>query len=200
MDNIHEKINLINLQYGVSFAAIFNFMFSYKTTESITYLDFAIHSSNYVVFFALILYFIIDWLTANYLRNKITLSPFIILSWSIAIWYLGAVIILNNGIGAFKYLWLGLYIVMAGFYDLFGFSAEFNTKEELSTIIWIFISAIKVILGSVIVFPSAIYFFNNRLELNELNNLANLLVISVLLLKLARFGFMFSKLKDISNE
>ena len=139
-----EKLNLINLQYGVAFGTIFNFMFflSIPASKSPS-VNFAIHFPIFIPFLFLLIYFVVDWLTANYLQDRIDLTPIRILSWSTSIWFLGSVIILTNSEGYFKYFWLSIYTVITGFYDLTSYGKEFNVREEISTIIWIFISSMK---------------------------------------------------------
>lgn len=112
-----EAANLINLQYGVCFGVVFALLF-YLNPPPKSYVVFIIPSLTLILpFIFLWLYYILDWLTANFLKEKLT-SPWYIIFWTIAIWSLGCIIIMVNSLGPLKYFLLSFYAIVTGMYNL----------------------------------------------------------------------------------
>lgn len=152
-----EGANLINIQYAVMFGIIFTFSFYLNNNQSNFHIIPAISSNNIWLFILLLFYFLISWVTSNYIRGNIEFTPFYIVTWTIAIWYLGAVVIMINSLGSFKYLFLSSYISIVSLYDFIAYGDNsFYCTDTLSSIIWKFFTGISLILGFFLLIPTLI--------------------------------------------
>lgn len=136
-----EGINLINIQHGVAFGAIFTSLFRQPPSSLETV----------GLFLPLLLYYFVDWLTVNFAREKYNFTSKFVFAGSFTIWCLAALVILSNTHNSYKYLLLSVYISGVGLYDLIGFL--FNHRITLyklspSWFWWLlWMSGFKTILG-----------------------------------------------------
>jgi hypothetical protein len=177
-----EGANLINIQYGVAFGVMFAFCF-YQDTPS-SPIRFAIPVANLLPFLGLIIYFFLDWLTANFAKDKFVFKDWMTYAWSLAIWYLGSVVILINSAGDFRYLWVGLYFFVAGLFDLFGYKNIFYNLATSRSFLWMSLAGIKTILGFVLLLPAFLVTICGATA--SLHEMATVFIIIVSIAKLFR--------------
>lgn len=98
--NSSEGANLLNIQYGVVFGAIFTFCFDQVPQSPIVTV--AISSKQSLPFFCILGYFFLDWMTANVVvklkRNDIPIPFTYYLFCTLAIWFLGSLVVLMRNI------------------------------------------------------------------------------------------------------
>ncbi|MFC2082327.1 hypothetical protein ACFLQT_01205 [Bacteroidota bacterium] len=190
---MNDRIDLLNLQYGVVFGAIFSLMFSHTTQGTIHGIEFTISESNLLIFFLLLVYFVLDWISANYFKNEYANTPTKIFLWSSAIWIIGGVIIYINSISILRYFVFSVYVIIIGLYDLFLYSDDFHSGN-LSSILWMFLSVIKTLVG----FIFFLYSLGACLKPNEiveLNVWAIYFASGLLFLKIIRFLYLKTRLE-----
>jgi len=143
--NSSEGANLINIQYGVAFGVIFAFCF-YQDFPS-SPVGVAISYSNFLPFGLLVVYYFLDWLTANFARDKFNFKDWVVLAWSLSTWYIGSVVILMNSSDNFRYVWLSCYILLVGLFDLFGYRNILYQLTTTRSLLWVLLAGIKTIMG-----------------------------------------------------
>lgn len=141
--NSSEGANLFNIQYGVCFGAIFSNCFV-QNSDSI---NFSVSNSHLLPFLALLLYFFLDWLIANFLRDKIRFSIILLLGWSLTIWFLGTVIILIRSTYAIKYGLVGFYTFYIGLYQLWAYCSKLYPIDHGPKIVGMYFSAPFFLIG-----------------------------------------------------
>lgn len=138
-----EGANLLNIQYGVCFGVIFSLCFIHNSDHT----TFAVSISNVFPFLALLLYFFLDWLLANFLRDKIQFNIFLLLGWSLTIWFLGTVVNLVNSVSPAKYVLVASYAFVVGLYHLTAYCSKLYPIDQGPKVVGILLSAPLVLLG-----------------------------------------------------
>lgn len=124
-----EGANLLNIQYGVCFGALFSLCFYLKPLVPDTtaagdrlaeefQLVVAVPSGSTLPFAILLVYFFLDWTFANFLRTKIEFGLTRVLLWSLAIWSLGAVVLLTKGANDARFVATAVYVFPVSIYQL----------------------------------------------------------------------------------
>ena len=188
-----EGANLINIQYGVAFGVIFNLCFYQDTSAPIR-----VAVVNFFPFLGFLIYFFIDWLTANFARDKFVFGDWIVYVWSLAIWYLGSIVILMNSEGNFKYLWASIYIVIAGLFDLFGYKNIFYKLTNGLSIVWVSLAGVKFIFGAILFLFTE--FATIRKSETSLYPLAVTVITTVSIIKLLRYVIIRNINKQGAND
>lgn len=112
--NSHAK-ELLNIQYSVFFGVVFCLSFYVDPAGGATIRP--VLSSGRAEAFLLIVYFLLDWFTANVIEQRRFPTPghlFLRLAW-VAV--LGATVVSMMGDGLWKFYLLSIYVVVAGAYD-----------------------------------------------------------------------------------
>lgn len=131
-----DSTALLNLQYGVTFAVIFSSFFHYDDQSRAVVL--AIPWQNFVlIYLPMILYYFLDWFTANISRN---IKTYYVLIYSFAIWALGFVIIYLNSQGKMRFILLSIYFIGTGLFDIVG--GKLRCLATFKLILGIFLLAI----------------------------------------------------------
>jgi hypothetical protein len=191
-----EGANLINIQYGVMFGVVFSFSFYLGHQPSSHHVIPAIYSENTVLFVSLLCYCIVSWVTANLLLHRlVSCTPFIIVTWTFAIWSLGVVVVMVNSLGSVRYLLLGCYVSTAALYDLIAYRDICYRTTALSAIVWLLLAGFSVPLGLMLLIPS--FFVVSELAKSAIDfGIIPLAVVWVFLaIRIARF-FYISRSED----
>jgi len=128
------------------FGVIITFSFYLRTNSGI-HVEPSIGKANLVVFGILLLYFLSNWVTANFLRPLINFTAPYVFSWTIGIWYLGATVIMTNSVGKLKYSLVGLYIIAVALYDFIAFRRTCFYKTKPSALLWMSLAGVTLVLG-----------------------------------------------------
>jgi len=118
------NVDLLNIQFGVGFGAIFTFLFKVNFDDTIIP---SFHLSWSELAFCLLLsYYFLDWYYANTTFKKFTKAHLII--GSFFIWILASQVILLKGRWELSNELIGIYFLFIAFFDLFGW---FEAKYDL---------------------------------------------------------------------
>lgn len=181
--NSSEGANLINIQYSVAFGVIFAFCF-YQDFPS-SPVGVAISHSNFLPFGLLVVYYFLDWLTANFARDKFPFKDWVVLAWSLSTWYIGSVVILMNSSDNFRYVWLGSYIFIVGLFDLVGYRNIFYNLTTTRSLLWLLLAAIKIIMGAVLCLSAILVAITGTK--GNLHSLATVFIAILTIMKYGRY-------------
>ena len=164
-----EGANLLNIQYGVCFGVIFSLCFYLNSTPPKFNITLTIPWDNPIPFAGLVFYFFLDWIHANWLKEKIQFNLWLVLLWSIAIWCLGSVVTMTNSSNVSKYLLIGSYVSVVGIYHLISYLKKLYPLPSGSLMIGVFSSSIIALIGIYFLFNALLLFFqivktNSHLE------------------------------------
>lgn len=185
-----EGANLINLQYGVCFGVVFASLFYLNPPPPKFNVSLAVSSW---VFITLCFYYFFDWLIANLLREKLA-SLWYILAWTIAIWFLGFIIIMTNNLGTLKYFLLSSYAIITAMYNLF----ILKFRITASGILWKFGASITILLGLYLL-SQAVVFELTAITKNYLESIMPWFISALLFTKIIRFAYLYTMTED-KNE
>ncbi len=188
-----EGTNLINIQYGVAFGAIFSFCFDHVPGSST--IRIAITPCNILPFLGLIIYFLLDWLTANFARTKYKFEDWVIYLWSLAIWYLGSLVVLMNSEDNLGYMGLSLYLIVAGLFDVFGYRNKFYTLANIRSLLWMNLAGMKIIVGLIVFLQAIVVVYGGANT--SLKFIATILIFVVSGMKMLRYYLL---IKDKNGE
>ena len=177
--------DLINLQYGVCFGFIFSSFFSFNEPDHTIKIQLG-SGINYVIFFALIFYFFLDWALFNTSVNHFepSIPKSIILS--MGIWGLGLITLVPRNSSysqEVNIILVGIYYFMAGTFKLFFYTkgwysvsgsnlVERKPFSDGTNLVGGLASTVQIILSSYFILTSSIYIFvkhTNKLMYKEIN-------------------------------
>lgn len=182
-----EAAGLINLQYGVCFGSVFALLFYLNPPPKLDVV-FIIPSLPLILpFIFLWLYYILDWLIANLLKEKLTSVWYVIL-WTLAIWSLGCIIIMVNSVGSLKYFLLSSYAILTGMYNFLLLKFRATALE----ILWIFGVAITILLGLYLLYQSIIFEYGHIME-GDIKPIIPLFAFGLLYTKIMRFTYLYQR-------
>lgn len=178
-----EGTDLINIQYGVCFGAIFVLLFDREYGKLSLHLMVNTSLDYLVPFLFLLTYFFMDWLTANFVRSKIKFNFVLMLSWSLTIWFLGALVILSNGEEFVKFIMLASYAIIVGIYHFLTYFTKLYSMSPISKIWGGVISAILVMIGIFFLYQTIVSYLNSFLLNDNIQLRFCFVVIGMILLK-----------------